>query len=82
MEGRSGFSHSGTRVFAWTRNPEVIGVRFRVRVSDAPRNDGARLYSAAWRWARASRSSASSSTVSIGVKSRWAMYSGRVGLRM
>ena len=39
-------------------------------------------YSAACRWARASRTSASSSTVSIGVKSRCAMYSGRVGVRM
>ena len=39
-------------------------------------------YSAACLGARASRSSASSSTVWIGVKSRWAIYSGRVGVRM
>src|SRR3977135_3041335 len=31
--------HSGTRVFAWTRNPEMISVRFRVRAFSAPRND-------------------------------------------
>ena len=43
---------------------------------------GACDYSAAWRWARASRSNASSSTVWIGVKSRCAMYSGRVGVRI
>ena len=40
------------------------------------------FYSAACRCARASRSSASSSTVSIGAKSRCAMNSGRVGVRM
>jgi hypothetical protein len=40
------------------------------------------VYSAACRCARASLTSASSSTVWIGVKSRWAMYSGRVGVRM
>src|SRR3982075_2640214 len=74
--------HSGTRVFAWTRNDEMISARFRVRAFSAPRNDGANSYSAAWRWLRASRSSASSSTVWIGAKSRWAMYSGRVGVRM
>ena len=39
-------------------------------------------YSAACRGARANRTSASSATVSIGVKSRCAMYSGRVGVRM
>jgi hypothetical protein len=33
------------------------------RVSRAPRNDGINFYSAAWRWLRASRSSASSATV-------------------
>src|SRR6266702_5327987 len=31
--------HSVTRVFAWTRNPEMISVRFRVRAFSAPRND-------------------------------------------
>src|SRR5258708_37351953 len=38
------------------------------------------FYSAACRCARANRNSASSSTVSIGLKSRCAMYSGRVGV--
>src|SRR5436305_1173045 len=28
--------HSGTRAFAWTRNPEIMGARFRVRASRAP----------------------------------------------
>src|SRR6266567_1738488 len=73
--------HSGTRVFAWTRNLEMIGARFRFRAFSAPRNDE-RTYSAAWRWLRASRSSESASTVLIGVKSRWAIYSGRVGVRI
>src|ERR1700730_17119948 len=35
--------HSGTRVFAWTRNPEMIGTRFRVRAFSAPRNDVVKL---------------------------------------
>jgi len=29
-------SHSGTGVFAWTRNPEVVGTSFRVRASARP----------------------------------------------
>src|SRR5438477_8807801 len=32
--------HSGTRAFAWTRNLEIIGARFRVQPTGLPRNDG------------------------------------------
>ncbi len=38
--GHDGGCHSGMRRKAQTRNPEVIGTRFQVRVFDAPRNDG------------------------------------------
>jgi hypothetical protein len=79
---RFDFRHSGMGLLAQTRNPEMISARFRVRAFSAPRNDGVMPYSAAWRWLRASRSSASSSTVWIGAKSRCAIYSGRVGVRM
>ena len=59
--------------------PRLSSASFRAALR--PGHDD-ECYSAAWRWARASRTSASSSTVWIGVKSRWAIYSGRVGVRM
>ena len=43
------------------------------RLRERPGMTASSCYSAACRWRRASRSSASSSTVSIGVKSRWAI---------
>ena len=82
-------SDAGTRL---SRMAGIPDHRTRLRLSGASTFDAraspghdecvTSVYSAAWRCARASRSSASSSTVWIGVKSRWAIYSGRVGVRM
>jgi len=60
----------------------VLGRHARHKAGHDGTIDDGSAYSAAWRWLRASRSNASSSTVLIGVKSRWAIYSGRVGVRM